>query len=174
MEGQQAVNDLVVFNDGRRMNTLLSNYMGMNVTVAENPADGTFSLLVNGIPHPDPALSNMSAAALEDSARSFFDVQYRTTMAQRAALQAEAYAEAFGTEAGKLEAAKLAAAQAGVTGRWTLEGTSSTDLGPQYFIKIGNDIRILKPEEDRTTGEINYVITAVTEEDLGTALLGGQ
>ena len=175
MEGQQAVNNLVVFNDSRHMNALLSNYMGMNVTVTENPADGTFSLLVNGIPHPDPALSNMSAAALEDSARSFFDVQYRTTMAQRAALQAEAYAEAFGEEAGKLEAAKLAAAQAGVTGEWKLVNTSSTDLGPpQYFIKIGNDIRILKPEEDRTTGKINYVITAVTQEDLNTALLGGQ
>jgi hypothetical protein len=178
MEGQQAVNDLVVFNDGRRMNTLLSNYMGMNVTVTENPADGTFSLLVNGIPHPDPALSNMSAAALEDSARSFFDVQYRTTMAQRAALQAEAYAEAFGEEAGKRqaeqEAAARAAAQAGVTGEWELVNTSTTVLGPQYFIKIGNDIRLLVPEEDKTTGEINYVITSVTQEDLNTALLGGQ
>ena len=178
MEGQQAVNDLVVFNDNRRMDALLSNYMGMNVTVTENPADGTFSLLVNGIPHPDPALSNMSAAALEDSARSFFDVQYRTTMAQRAALQAEAYAEAFGEEAGKRqaeqEAAARAAAQAGVTGEWELVNTSTTVLGPQYFIKIGNDIRLLVPEEDKTTGEINYVITSVTQEDLNTALLGGQ
>jgi len=61
-----------------------------------------------------------------------------------------------------------------VTGEWELVNTSTTVLGPQYFIKIGNDIRLLVPEEDKTTGEINYVITSVTQEDLNTALLGGQ
>lgn len=175
MEGQQAVNNLVVFNDSRHMNTLLSNYMGMNVTVTGNPADGTFSLLVNGIPHPDPALSNMSAAALEDSARSFFDVQYRTTMAQRAALQAEAYAEAFGEEAGKRQAERDMA-EAGNPGFMFEQELAQAGPNGETIMVMKNaagEYRLVWLERDKESALV-LRFQPITQEDLNTALLGGQ
>jgi hypothetical protein len=175
MEGQQAVNDLVVFNDHRRMDALLSNYMGMNVTVTENPAAGTFSLLVNGIPHPDPALSNMSAAALEESARSFFDVQYRTTMAQRAALQADAYAEAFGEEAGKRQAERdiAEAGNPGFTFERELAQTGPNGETVMVLKNAAGEYRLVWLERDKK-GDLALRFQPMTQEDLETALLGVQ
>jgi len=177
MEGQQAVNDVVLFNDGRRMSALLSNYMGVGVTIEPQP-DGTFSLLIGGQPHPDPAFANMSSKALEDSARSFFDIQYRTRMAELAQIRSEALEEAYGENGGKLqaeqEAAARAAAMAGVTGEWKLENTSTTDAGlPQYFIRIGSNVRILMPTRN-DVGEIEYQLTSIQGDEIRTGEVGGQ
>lgn len=181
MEGQQAVNDAMVYNNGQRLGALFSYYMGGNIAVVPQQ-DGKFSLTIDGRPHPDTRLVNMDAAELESAARAYFDAAYQDRMAGIAQIREEAQAEAFGETAGELAAqqaaAERAAAQARAQGlpvptRWTLVNTSQdANANPQYFIQTeAGDIRILQAVQDPDTNEYVYVITAYQGPDVTAGLV---